>query len=120
MLLRNTPEPVFPVERRGLQEIEISDPDFDVASSGEREAVAMRWKWRARHWLKVKGYDKVVMLDAELRKQRFEGGGVDVSADAGCIVFGRRGVRLDAQSGLGMGYILELRAAGGGRRGWGM
>lgn len=65
VLLRNTPEPVFPVERKGLQEIEITDPDFDVATSGERGAIAMRWKWRARHLLKVKGYDKVVMLDAD-------------------------------------------------------
>jgi hypothetical protein len=65
VLLRNTPEPVFPVERKGLREIEITDPDYDAAAPGERGDIAMRWKWRARHLLKVKGYDKVVMLDAD-------------------------------------------------------
>ena len=65
VLLRNTPEPVFPVERKGLQEMEITDPDYDAASTKERGDIAMRWKWRARHLLKVEGYDKVVMMDAD-------------------------------------------------------
>jgi hypothetical protein len=62
VVFRNTSEPLFQVPRQGVTEYEIETPDYHGVAD---EQEAWRYKFRVREHLKVKGYDKVVFLDAD-------------------------------------------------------
>jgi hypothetical protein len=61
-IFRNTPTPLFPVGRPGLVEVELNTDDYH---SYRDEQEAWRYKFRVREYLDVKGYDKVVFMDAD-------------------------------------------------------
>jgi hypothetical protein len=62
VIFRNTPEPLFAVERAGLSEVFIETPDFQALADQQE---AWRYKFRVREYLDVSGYDKVLFLDAD-------------------------------------------------------
>lgn len=57
VVFRNTPAPLFKVERKGLEEIYV-----DVEPGG---TVAQQFKYRARHWLETDGCDAVAFVDVD-------------------------------------------------------
>lgn len=57
VVFRNTPAPLFKVERRGLEEIYV-----DIEHDG---TAAQQFKYRARHWLNTEGYDAVAFVDVD-------------------------------------------------------
>ena len=57
VVFRNTPQPLFKVERRGLEEIHV-----EVEPGG---LVAQQFKYRARDWLDVTGFDAVAFVDVD-------------------------------------------------------
>ena len=62
VIFRNTPAPLFMVPRAGVREIFI-----ETGHPGEEEFwdYAQSWKFRVREHLDVRGYDKVLFLDAD-------------------------------------------------------
>ena len=62
VIFRNSAEPLFPVARAGLEEVQIDTKDFAGVADQEN---AWRYKFRVRHLLDVRGYDKVIFLDAD-------------------------------------------------------
>ncbi len=62
LVLRNSPEPLFRVERKGLDEIYIETREISGLKGAEE---AWCWKYRARQFIDGSKYDKVVFLDAD-------------------------------------------------------
>lgn len=71
LIFRNTPEPIFLVERKGIEEIYIETPKLEGHENAEE---AWCWKYRVREqvqeWLDRAAavgtpYDKVLFLDAD-------------------------------------------------------
>jgi hypothetical protein len=71
VVFRNRSAAYFQVERRGLAEVEIEGPTAAGAASDRAEdhpsfaREAWNWKYRARKELDVRGYDKVMYVDAD-------------------------------------------------------
>ncbi len=73
VVFRNSAAAYFQVERRGLAEVEVEGPSgkFELNSSSSRKqggsfaVEAWNWKYRARKELDVRGYDKVMYVDAD-------------------------------------------------------
>jgi hypothetical protein len=62
VVFRNSETPLFLVERKGLEEVFIETP---VLEGDARAFDAWCWKYRAAELLDVRGYDKVLFLDAD-------------------------------------------------------
>lgn len=62
LVLRNTTEPLFHMERGSLTEILVDSVQKD---RGETTDTAWRWKYRARHLFKASQYDRVMFIDAD-------------------------------------------------------
>jgi hypothetical protein len=62
IVFRNSPEPLFRVERKGLEEIYIQAPQLGGVAGGED---AWCWKYRVRKHIDAERYDKILFLDAD-------------------------------------------------------
>jgi hypothetical protein len=62
LVLRNSTEPLFHMERGGLTEVLIDSVQDDP---GETTDTAWRWKYRARHYFDASQYDRVMFIDAD-------------------------------------------------------
>lgn len=62
VVFRNFANPLFLVERKGLEEVFIETPQI-IGQAGAEEAWC--WKYRVASLLDVRGYDKVMFLDAD-------------------------------------------------------
>lgn len=66
LIFRNTREPIFLVERKGIEEVYIETPALSAMDNAEE---AWCWKYRVyeyiNRWLQRKSYDKVLFLDAD-------------------------------------------------------
>ena len=62
IVFRNSPEPPFRVERKGLEEIYIETPQLGGLVGAED---AWCWKYRVREYIDAEKYDKILFLDAD-------------------------------------------------------
>jgi hypothetical protein len=62
VVFRNTENPLFLVERKGLEEVYVETP-LIVGREGWDKA--MSWKYKVAEMLDVRGYDKVLFLDSD-------------------------------------------------------
>jgi hypothetical protein len=62
VVFRNTEDALFPLGRRGLEEVCVETPDYGGVADRQE---AWRYKFRVREHLDVSGYDKVLFLDAD-------------------------------------------------------
>jgi hypothetical protein len=62
VVFRNGENPLFLVERKGLEEVQVETTPI-LGHEGAEEA--WRWKYRVAEQLDVTGYDKVMFLDAD-------------------------------------------------------
>ena len=62
VVFRNGENPLFLVERKGLEEVHVETLPI-IGHEGAEEA--WRWKYRVAEQLDVRGYDKVMFLDAD-------------------------------------------------------
>jgi hypothetical protein len=62
VIFRNSPQPIFLVQRQGIEEIYIETPGL---AGQELANLAMAWKPKAREFLPVERYGKVLFLDAD-------------------------------------------------------
>ena len=62
IVFRNSPEPLFRVERKGLEEIYIETPQLGGLAGAED---AWCWKYRVREHIDAEKYDKILFLDAD-------------------------------------------------------
>jgi hypothetical protein len=62
-VFHNAPEPIFRMERKGLEEFHLKIPPISVDETGAEEAWC--WKYRVRELMDVRGYEKVMFLDAD-------------------------------------------------------
>ena len=63
VVFRNSEVPLFLVERKGLEEIYLDTPQVSGKAGAED---AWCWKYKVAPWLDVRGYDKVLYLDADM------------------------------------------------------
>ena len=61
VVFRNSPDPLFRVERKGLEEIQIGAPQLDGQEGAEE---AWCWKYRVRNFIEAERYDKILFLDS--------------------------------------------------------
>jgi hypothetical protein len=62
VVFRNSEMPLFPIERRGVTEIKLTTSDYRGLADAQE---AWRYKFRARHYLDTRGYDKVMFVDCD-------------------------------------------------------
>ncbi len=62
IVFRNTAEPLFLVERKGLEEIFVKTPDIQGPVARE---YTQRWKFQARRYFDPAAYEKVIYLDCD-------------------------------------------------------
>jgi hypothetical protein len=62
VVFRNSPEPLFLVERKGLEEVYVKTPQISGQAGAED---AWRWKYKVAEQLDVSEYDKILFLDAD-------------------------------------------------------
>jgi len=62
VVFRNTENPLFLVERKGLEEVYVETP---LIVGREGWDTAMSWKYKVAEMLDVQGYDKVLFLDSD-------------------------------------------------------
>ncbi len=62
VVFRNSPNPLFLVERKGLEEVYLDTPQL-AGTTGAEDAWC--WKYKVAEMLDVAGYDKVLFLDAD-------------------------------------------------------
>ena len=62
VVFKNTPEPLFMIPRAGVREVLIKTRPPKKQKFWD---YAQQWKFRVRHYIDVKGYDKVLFLDAD-------------------------------------------------------
>jgi lipopolysaccharide biosynthesis glycosyltransferase len=67
VVFRNTENPLFLVERKGLEEVYVETP-LIVGRAGWD--TAMSWKYKVAEMLDVRGYDKVLFLDSDFLSLR--------------------------------------------------
>jgi hypothetical protein len=67
VVFRNFPEPLFPVERKGLEEVYVETPEVgEGQGSGERcLKAALEYRFRAAEMLDAKRYEWMAYLDAD-------------------------------------------------------
>jgi hypothetical protein len=63
VVFRNSPNPLFLVERKGLEEVYLDTPQLSGMTGAED---AWCWKYRVAAMLDVTSYDKVLFLDADM------------------------------------------------------
>jgi hypothetical protein len=63
VVFRNSPNPLFLVERKGLEEIYVDTPQI-AGKEGAEDAWC--WKYKVAQMLNTDGYDKVLFLDADM------------------------------------------------------
>lgn len=62
VVFRNSENPLFLVERKGLEEVYVETPPI-IGQAGAEQAWC--WKYKVAEMLDVRGYDKVLFLDAD-------------------------------------------------------
>jgi hypothetical protein len=62
IIFRNSPEPLFRIERKGLDEIYIDTPQLGGLEGAQD---AWCWKYRVKEYIDAKKYDKILFLDAD-------------------------------------------------------
>lgn len=62
MVFRNTPNPLFSVERKGLKEVFIETPETWGQAGAE---LSWCWKYRVRDWIDPSRYGKILFLDCD-------------------------------------------------------
>ena len=62
VVFRNCENPLFLVERKGLEEVYVETPQI-IGQAGAEQAWC--WKYKVAEMLDVRGYDKVLFLDAD-------------------------------------------------------
>lgn len=63
MVFRNSPAPLFQVERKGLHEVYVPTPPLEGQAGAER---AWCWKYRAAEMIEhPEQYDKILFLDCD-------------------------------------------------------
>lgn len=62
LIFRNSPAPLFLVERKGLEEVFLETPEMYGQSRAE---FAWCWKYRVAELIEVEQYDKILFVDAD-------------------------------------------------------
>ena len=62
VVFRNSPAPLFLVERKGLEEVYLETPEM---YGQERAEYAWCWKYRVAELIDTEAYDKILFLDAD-------------------------------------------------------
>ena len=62
VIFRNSEEPLFRLERKGIEEIYLPTPELHGLSGAE---YSWCWKYRVRDYLKCERYEKVIFLDCD-------------------------------------------------------
>jgi hypothetical protein len=62
LVFRNSPQPMFLVERKGMEEIYVDTPQIGGQAGAED---AWGWKYKVARMIDTNGYDKVLFLDAD-------------------------------------------------------
>lgn len=62
LVFRNSPEPLFRIERKGVEEVYIEAPQEAGITGAE---AAWCWKYRVRDWIDASRYAKILYVDAD-------------------------------------------------------
>lgn len=108
VVFRNGEVPLFLVERKGLEEVFIETPPMSGKAGAE---AAWCWKYRVAEMLDVRGYDKVMFLDADFLALRNIDHLLEGDWDIACQP--ERGRSADDGDFNGFYTDAELKSAGG-------
>jgi hypothetical protein len=67
VVFRNFPEPLFPVERKGLEEVYVETPEVGEGKDAGKRclAAALSFRFRASDWLDASRYEWMAYIDAD-------------------------------------------------------